>query len=245
LLSGYVIAKDPINSSIYSYLKNYGKIGTMPKNLSALSESEAKDIYNWIAEATAIGSDFTGNNLKILNRHYVTQIFHYVFGTSFNENYKVTYPTTAEKYILRNPVAFQGSCDYYSVRQSSSKHFQDSANPPTDPKDDTCNFGVSTQVLGATSSVRHGYLTQVCEKYTNNTASLNFALTKFHGWTTGDLQVTTDEVQKAYEAFYPERKAPDEVLAALVDVSSTTNINKDKWKWIYLTICLSAEWQSP
>jgi len=245
LLSGYIIPKDPTNSPLYASLKSYGTNGTMPKNLPALSSANAKDIYDWILGASAIGSDFGGANLKISNRHYVNSVISYVFGNSLTYYTFNTYPTYSEALILRNPTHFQGSCDLYSVVQNDAKRIDNSQYPPLDPKDDICYFGISNLSNGNTSSVRHGYLTQVCEKYAADAASITYAMKTHHGWTTGDLVVNDDNLQKAYDAWYPERTIPDPFKASLFEVATTTNVNKDKWKWIYLTLCLSAEWQAP
>jgi mono/diheme cytochrome c family protein len=255
LKSGYAVAGDIYSSSVYTALKGPNASGTMPKDQAALSEADIKSIKTWIENAQNSVGSFSGMNLRLGNRNYVNSVINYVFGKSNTQSVTsgVKYNTLSEKKILYNFASFQGSCDLYSVRNNTNVTLSN-VKPP-DLNDDWCpqdlEIGVSkpikvmNPIIGKTNSVRMGYLTQVCEGQVAHTASLEYAMATHLGWVSGDLTVNSANLEKAFQTFYPERPIPAEFSTALMNVANTTTVNKDKWKWIFLTICLSAEWQTP
>lgn len=251
LNSGFITSGDIFSSSLYLSLKDANAGGTMPKNLPALSTSEIKIVKDWIENVQVNNSGFTGISVRMGNRNYVNSVINHVFGKSNTTAVQggVKYKTLSEKKILYNLSSFQGSCDIYSVRVNSLVSL--TINRPPDLNDDWCPNAVNragdvtTPIIGRTNSIRHGFLTQVCEGQVDHVPSLDYALTTHHGWVSGDLPLTNQNLEKAFQSFYPEKPIPDVFRTALLGVASTTANNKDKWKWIYLTICLSSEWQVP
>ncbi len=252
LSSGYITAGDIHSSLIYTSLKGETATGTMPKNTTILTAAEIGSIKDWITNIQiSTNGVFNGYSVRMGNKNYVNSIFKFIFGESNKINYYDQVFTLSEQKIVLNPSSFQGACDLYSRRMDVSipSSSNGGVNSP-DPKDDWCStptkaYEQKTTMVGRTNSIRHGYLTQVCEGYVSHTASLKYALTTHHGWVSGDLPVNDDNLLIAYQNFYPEKAIPTDFKTALNTVASTTTVNLDKWKWVYLTLCLSAEWQVP
>lgn len=249
LKSGFIVAGDIHSSSIYMALKGENATGTMPKNTTVLTAAEITAIKDWITNIqVSTNGVFTGYSVHLGNKNYVNSIFKFVFGESNKANYYEYDFTLSEQKILRNASNFQGSCDLYSMRIDTSTP-QMAANPP-DLRDDWCVSLTKASeqmisMIGKSNSVRHGYLTQVCEGYVNHAPSMKYAMTTHHGWVSGDLPVDDANLLIAYQNFYPEKVFPASLKTAYMNIANTTTVNSDKWKWIYLTICLSAEWQAP
>ncbi len=254
LSSGYITAGDIHSSLIYTALKGETVTGTMPKNTTVLTPAEITAIKDWITNVQVTTNGvFTGYSVRLGNRQYVNSIFKFVFGES-NTTQQGGYPNTvnyltlSEQKILRNGSSFQGACDLFAVRRDLSTDL--GSNNPPDLKDDWCSSSTKAteqiiSMIGKSNSIRHGYLTQVCEGYVNHANSMKYAMTTHHGWVSGDLPVTDANLLIAYQNFYPEKALPDNFKTAYMNIANSTTVNADKWKWIYLTICLSAEWQVP
>jgi hypothetical protein len=100
-------------------------------------------------------------------------------------------------------------------------------------------------MLPVSMATREGYRLRACETLTFDDNLLKYAVGQIEAATLLDPPNST-AVDKVYEQFYPGQKPTTAVHDALVDVVRKASDGKtplDGWRFLFMTVCSSPDWQ--
>jgi hypothetical protein len=145
-------------------------------------------------------------------------------------------------FIVSRSSAFSGPCDFYeSSKDGDTPQVLSHACQGFEERTPSIN-DISLSVIGSANVLRSGWLINACEVMTENQTRMSFARNKAGVSSVGP---TLNNISKAYELFYPGEVMPTELGPKLMDVANLASSQNDKWKNVFLTICLSPAWQIP
>lgn len=175
--------------------------------------------------------------IRMSDRYYVSSLLSDVFGPSSN---------TEINYLVKIKMdSFGGGCDQYDMNQNVS-----GACLNDDCNNVVCSGAqVINNQIGVSSVIRRGWLIRVCESISNDDYAILYAVQNIHSQPTLTKSnvpaPTKNTLEKSYGLFY-RSSAPDKaILSALTDISKEETNNFEKWRYVLLSICTTAEWQIP
>ncbi len=160
---------------------------------------------------------------KMGDRFYVSSVFLQIFGP---EAAPVVIPM-----IRNNMAAFGAPCDQIGR-----------------PETNNCAGRLSFSQLSmvpVSMATREGYRIRTCESLIFNDALLKFAVGQLEGASVLDPP-SAGATDKVYEQFYPGQQPTTGVHDALMDVvrkASEGKASLDGWRFLYMTVCSSPDWQ--
>jgi hypothetical protein len=168
------------------------------------------------------GSAAGGGNLRLTHGNYVVGLLNEVFGS--------TSALSATSALISGPYTqFGGTCEKYASTPCPAQSSQGSVIP------------------GALTT-RFALVTRACDRILQNDAAVTAALAKIGGNATTFPIPTT--VAAAYSLFYPGRNlSANDVGNALLDIAEQAKSQAlpalEAWRFIFLTLCVSPDWQIP
>jgi len=166
--------------------------------------------------------------MQIANRGYVAQLLRGVFTSA---NYPIAnLETLILHWVGKRDAQFGLGCDPYSTYTGSD-----------------CGGDISAANLPYTTddnTIRHSYRVQACDSILANDNAVNAALEKI---TLSSLAPNADGVRQIYELFYRGDGAPEEIVAALVEMDRSLaeagESTLHRWRAVLLQVCTSPGWQ--
>ncbi len=215
---------NPLSSALYVYVSP-GSPNPMPKG-SVLGQQDVALIWNWIS-AGAPGPDgaiastaASDTNLRLMAGGYVAGLLNDVFGPQAQN--------ITGRFINGNYAQFGGGCDKYGS---------------TDCPANLSQGGVIPSALTTRSSI----LIRTCDLIMQDDYAVTYAASKV-----GTIGVLPDRVavQAAYDLFYPgrtlESAAAVDSLGAVVNQATALSMPPlEGWRFLFLTLCMSPDWQIP
>ena len=181
--------------------------------------------------------------VRLSDRYYVTSLLSDVFGptamSTLNNNVKIRMDS------------FGGGCDQYDRNVNSGLTcLNDDCNMIN------CNGAtVLHNQIGVSSVIRQGWVLRACEEITNSNDAITYAAILIGAVTTNNNRKpiknvlatpTRQTMASAYGLFYRSTSPSDDVLTALNNVAvNETTSNLEKWRYIFLSLCTTPEWQVP
>ena len=147
---------------------------------------------------------------------------------------------------------FGDSCDHYDAGWMASTGTTGTVTYSKEFPRATCKNGINPTLPALNNPMRFAWTTRVCENLilNSNGARLTQLMQYLHsGWTVStahqtEFTPTAESVTKAYQKFYRLDEPKPDVLDKLLKLGVPQNkSNLDRWKLIWLTICISPEWQ--
>lgn len=180
-----------------------------------------------------------GQVLRISDRFYISGLLKDIFGSSAD--------SATGAFIKTRMDYFGGGCDQYELNLDNSGTCLN----------DDCELSkcsgttIINNQIGVSSAIRKGWIIRACEEIADHdTAILSAVQSLFDPTpvltTTTVPAPTTATLTKAYQLFYRSIPPNDTVVSALVNVAaSETTSNFEKWRYVFLSICTTSEWQIP
>lgn len=175
--------------------------------------------------------------LRLFGRHYVQDVLLNVFGKKrINE-------LIISKYIMQKGLEFGDPCVV-----NEQIFIKDPARPQNKKlldDDSSCqgNLSLSKNNFGSLPSAsRNSLHTKACEELSNIDSNIEYILKKIE-IKDAFTEPSEEGLQKLQELFYPGGVLSSEVLQALLSIGGQSKLmNKDRWRYIILTLCLSEYW---
>jgi hypothetical protein len=204
-----------------------GKKKSKPRNRGpAVEEEEPTEGGGEVAKNTPPDGPEFGvartslDRLRIGDKFYVASVLSQVFGPDAE--------TIVGPMIRQNTVAFGGPCD--QLGRIGYNHCGGKAS------------GSQAAIIPSTMATREGYRMRACEAIAQNFGAVAFAVEQIDGADV-DSEPTTKQLRAAYDLFYPGIEAPSGVIAALGEVADAADGPSNGWRYVFLTLCLSPDWQ--
>ncbi len=178
-------------------------------------------------------------NIRFADRYYVLSVLSKVFGAGVL--------TTANSINTLNTI-FGGNFDVYDqVRDDATSRIINSS--PEGYPFIVVNSTPNTDLIGPLNPIRIATTIRVCEDIAKNN---NYILTAIKN-TVGNQNLTmaklpypfTQDLMAAHNLFYPADPATSTTISALLCVADSETSALDQWRNIFLTLCITPEWQNP
>lgn len=174
-------------------------------------------------------AETSDSQLRVMDRNYVKATLDTIFGPSIVNitNTRVDQAVTE----------FGGPCDSYKTAAG-------------------CSVSGSTQfpIVATTIPAREALRIRACDQIVANDAALLYAINHIRPATsslTTLSEPSDEELEKIYDLFYTGRALPDSVRSSLKDIVTTAETQKpawnksESWRFVFLSICLASDWQTP
>lgn len=165
---------------------------------------------------------------RLLDRRAVKSVLDTIFGPSVD--------SITTNLIFRKTTQMGGACEIGEI----------GVTPDCSQRSSTQNPAVPTSISG-----REGYLIRACELIVNTDPAILYSGQKILNTltrTTTDLP-TDAQLQKMYQDFYPGYSLPPELLSSLKNViTQSQSLGSgafEAWRFVYLVLCESPDWQTP
>lgn len=204
-------------------------ITALEKNIAAKSSTANG---RWIASKNI--------NIRFAERYYVLSILSKVFGP--------TVRGTAGSINSLNTI-FGGNFDNYDLVRDDLTNTKIINTSPEGYTLTAANTTPNTDVIGPLNPIRLATTIRVCEDIVkSNTFILNAVKNA-----TGDQTITTASMPypfkqdfiAAYNLFYPADPISEDTTNALICVADAETSALDQWRNVFLTLCITPEWQIP
>jgi hypothetical protein len=167
--------------------------------------------------------------IRIGDREQVASVLMNVFGPNAN--------SVVSENILKKPAQFGGPCDYMSEASQS---------------DMNCQFddiGVAT--VPSITSALEALRTQACDRIAQDDAAIRYAAAQAREVSDGSFIQSEPpgiaDIKAAYELFRPGHPLPDDIASNLktgvVGGAMKSGGSVEGWRFLFLTLCLSPDWQ--
>jgi len=164
------------------------------------------------------------SELKLASRVFVVSTLSAIFGPSIK--------TDLEETIEREVFRFGGACD--------------ANNPSSCPSQVNLLSGSDVSSVPKFSSGRAGIQIKACDRIVQKNSAIEYALREINAWPLVS-NPRIDDIAQAYQLFYPGKQPALQVIYALLNISSEAQKNNfaliDSWRFIFLTLCMSPDWQ--
>ncbi|MDP7319283.1 MAG: Calx-beta domain-containing protein [Bacteriovoracaceae bacterium] len=170
--------------------------------------------------------------INLPDRKFLASFFKVVFGPTVDSNIK--------KYIHSNIDIFGSKCDIYERTKDPSGNAEFS--PMSECMEADYGLEQKTYSSQSSSPVKMAWIIDMCENtIQNDDLAVSHALGNVG--LTQSSQLSDENIQKAFEIFYPGKKLPMNAISAFRDLGNV-DANK-KWKSILTGLCVSPEWMTP
>ncbi|OQW49296.1 MAG: hypothetical protein A4S09_12335 [Proteobacteria bacterium SG_bin7] len=184
----------------------------------------------------------SGTKLRLAGRQFVAGKLKSLFGTNVS--------TITDKYIEKEIGNFGGPCDrnQTEITFSVATNGQHGIRIYPDCSSDSDSQG---SLIGPTTPARFAFVERACKKILQTDSYLNAgAMTALGVTTTPTARLITDaDIQSLYSAFNIGKSPSLEILASLRKVAEAATDkglgNMEGWRFVFLTLCLSPDWQIP
>ncbi len=167
--------------------------------------------------------------INLPDRKFLASFFKVVFGPTVDSNIK--------KYIHSNIDIFGSKCDIYERTKDPSGNAEFS--PMSECMEADYGLEQKTYSSQSSSPVKMAWIIDMCENtIQNDDLAVSHALGNVG--LTQSSQLSDENIQKAFEIFYPGKKLPMNAISAFRDLGNV-DANK-KWKSILTGLCVSPEW---
>ncbi|MEA9355080.1 hypothetical protein SHI21_02655 [Bacteriovorax sp. PP10] len=204
-------------------------IATLEKNIEAKSSTANG---RWLASKNV--------NIRFAERYYVLSVLSKVFGSSVLG--------TAYSINSLNTV-FGGNFDNYDLVRDDLTSSKVINTSPEGYALIAANTTPNTDVIGPLNPIRLATTIRVCEDIAkSNTFILNAIRNA-----TGDQSISTASIPypfkqdfiNAHNLFYPTDPISEDTTNALICVADAETSAIDQWRNVFLTLCITPEWQIP
>lgn len=168
--------------------------------------------------------------IRIGDREQVSSVLVNVFGPAAQK--------AVTENVLRKPALFGGPCDIHSESAQSEPN---------------CTFeDVSAGPVPVVTSAREALRTQTCDRIVQDDAAIRYAAAQARDLDDGsfiDSEAPGDaDIQAAFELFVPGRTLPADALEALktgvvAGAQKQSGKTAEGWRFLFLTLCLSPQWE--
>lgn len=204
-------------------------IDALEKNIAAQSSSSTG---RWIASKNV--------NIRFADRFYVLSILSKVFGSSVLG--------TAFSVNSLNTV-FGGNVDVYDMVRDDLTNNKVINTTPEGYAFTAINTTPNTDQIGPLNPIRLATTVRVCEDIVKSNTFILNAIRN----TVGDQTLTTAKLPypfkqdfiAAHNLFYPTDPISENTTNALVCVADAETSALDQWRNVFLTLCITPEWQIP
>lgn len=224
---------------------NFLIIFTLVFSTGCLEKNDEKSglLFNKVTNSRTVASEKnleqSGLNIRMSDRFYVSSLLQDVFGEAANN--------PINNLVNAKMDSFGGGCDQYDRNTNiSNTCLNDNCTQVT------CNGAeIIHNQLGVSSVIRVGWLTKTCEEITNNDSATLYAVRNILVQPTvpqsGVPIPNNNTLKKSYELFYRSGVSPNNnILSALSTIAATeTTNNFEKWRYVFLALCVTPEWQIP
>lgn len=204
-------------------------ISTIEKNISKQSTSATG---RWIASKNI--------NIRFADRYYVLSVLRKVFGPEV---------LAAASSINTLNTVFGGNFDSYDLVRNDDTSAKIINSSPEGYPFAVVNSTPNTDLIGPLNPIRFATAIRVCEDIVKNNSYILKAIKN----TVGNQDLTmakipypfTQDLIAAHNLFYPADPATSTTISALLCVADAEASAIDQWRNIFLTLCITPEWQNP
>ncbi len=241
--SGLVTAGNPSESILMSRLKYGTGLADMPYGFETalyekFSQADYDLIKSWIQQMLVDNTSGPGNDnggtglsasIRLGDRVFVSSFLRNIFGPSSKD--------IVIENITKSVVNFGGPCDPRGGKV-----------PTACVQMQAPSIDTEAPILPVSDSPREGLRMKACRELVFNDATLYFAVSRVSETSSPTVAPTDDEIESAFELFFPGRFAPAAVLLSLKKLSVSAGKNpktpEDPWRYLFLTLCYAPDWQA-
>lgn len=183
---------------------------------SARARNQSPDGVEYGVARTAL------NRVKLGDKFYVASVLNQIFG-----------PEAAgivEPLVRNNVTAFGGPCDQFGRMGVGGNHCAGRSSAS------------QASMIPTSMATREGFRMRACEAITQKDGAIIHAIALVSG-AAPDKEPSSTDVAAAYELFFPGITASKSVRKALIEVVAEGGAPLESWRLLYLTLCLSPDWQ--
>jgi hypothetical protein len=204
-------------------------IDALEKKITAQSSSASG---RWLASKNV--------NVRFADRYYVISVLSKVFGSTVLGN---------AFYINSLNTVFGGNVDVYDMVRDDLASSKVINTTPEGYAFTAVNTTPNTDLIGPLNPIRLATTVRVCEDIVKNNTFILNAIKN----TVGDQTLTTAKLPypfkqdfiAAHNLFYPTDPISENTTNALLCVADAETSALDQWRNVFLTLCITPEWQIP